>query len=147
MEEVLSRFPHIGEAFFKKLNGKDFFKSMAVTRSWNYFIRNQRLLQRAYKNHKAIQDRIQTLTEEIENRGFRQLMITPFHLAAEKSDCDWLLKVLNIFCLLCDFCTFNQFLDLQILVILESPLHYSLIPDEIIPRSVYFHGFEEVFAI
>ena len=65
MEEVLLRFPHIGEGIFKKLNGKDFFKSMEVSRSWNHFISNQRVLQKAYKNHKAIQERIQSLTEEI----------------------------------------------------------------------------------
>ena len=90
MEEVLSRFPHIGEGVFKKLNGKNFFKSLEVGRSWNYFIRNQRVLKKAYKDHKAykkqIQDKIQTLTKEIDGyQGWRRnLKKTPFHLAAER---------------------------------------------------------------
>ena len=70
MEEVLLRFPHIGEDIFKELGGKNFCKSMEVSRSWNYFIRNERALQKAYKNHKAykkvIQEKIQTLTKEID---------------------------------------------------------------------------------
>ena len=85
MEEVLSRFPHIGEGIFKQLNGKDFFKSLVVSQSWNFFIRNQRVLQKAYKVHKAIQERIQTLTEEIKDNVYCQYMKpTPFHLAAKR---------------------------------------------------------------
>ena len=85
MEEILSRFPHLGEGIFKELNGKDFCKSMEVKRSWNYFIRNQRVLQKAYKAYKAIQEKIQALSNEIENSNFRrQMKHTPFHLAAER---------------------------------------------------------------
>ena len=83
MEEVLLRFPHIGEGIYKKLNGKDFCKSMEVTRSWNYFIRNQRVLQRAYNTHKAPWV-IQTLTEEIDWYQSHQQKKTPFHLAAQR---------------------------------------------------------------
>ena len=42
---------------------------MEVSRSWSHFIRNESVLQRAYKAHKAykkrIQEEIQKLTEEI----------------------------------------------------------------------------------
>ena len=85
MEEVLSRFPHIGEDIFKELGGKDFFKSMEVSRSWNFFIKNQKVLQNAYKTHKAnkkrVQEKIQILTKEIRWYGRKK---TPFHLAAER---------------------------------------------------------------
>ena len=87
MEEVLSRFPHIGEGIFKELDGKGFCKSMEVKRSWNYFIRNQRVLQGAYKAHKLqgkkiIQEKIQSLSEEIRNREL--IYTTPIHLAARR---------------------------------------------------------------
>ena len=64
MEEILFRFPHIAEDIFKELNGKNFFKAMEVTQSWKYFIDNQRVLQNAYKFHKAIQKRIESLAVE-----------------------------------------------------------------------------------
>ena len=90
MEEVLSRFPHIGEDIFKELYGKDFLKSMEVSRSWNYFIRNERVLQKAYKAHKAnkkrIQKKIQTLTKEISWYEKKYQKKTPFHLAAKYGD-------------------------------------------------------------
>ena len=84
MEEVLLRFQHIGEFIFKELNCKDFCKSMEVNRTWNYFIRNQRVLQRAYTAHKApiIQEKIQRLTEEL--NWYDNQEKTPFHLAAER---------------------------------------------------------------
>ena len=83
MEEIISRFPHIGEAFYKELNRKDFCKSMEVNRSWNFFMNNQRVLQNAYK--KRIQDKIQTLAEKIDGHGFwRHQRKLPFHLAAER---------------------------------------------------------------
>ena len=89
MEEVLLRFSHIGEGIYKELNGKDFCKSMEVTRSWNYFIRDQRVLQRAYKVHKAIgiqriHKMIQTLTKEISRYERSVQKTVPFHLAAER---------------------------------------------------------------
>ena len=91
MEEILSRFQHIGEDIFKELNGKDFCKSMEVSRSWNHFIRIERLLQTAYKSHKAykkrIQEKIQDLTKEIENDPYsRHMKTTPFHHAAKRGD-------------------------------------------------------------
>ena len=61
-----------------ELNGKDFSKSKEVARSWNYFINTERALQKAYKVR--IQEKIQTLTEEIELRNNR----TTFHLAAKR---------------------------------------------------------------
>ena len=58
MEEIISRFPHIGEDIFKELNSKDFCKSKKICRSWNDFITNQRVLQRDNKNR--IEYKIQT---------------------------------------------------------------------------------------
>ena len=70
-------------AVFKELNGRDFCNSRKVSRAWNNLISNETALQEAYK--KRIQERIQTLTEEIENDGYsRQMKQTPFHLAAER---------------------------------------------------------------
>ena len=87
MEEILLRFPHIGHHIFKELNYKNFCKSMEVSKSWNYFIKSERVLQNAYKAHKAykkrIQEKIQSLTDEISMtprlRGY-----TPFCLAAAR---------------------------------------------------------------
>ena len=79
MEEILFRFPHIAEDIFKELNGKNFFKAMEVTQSWKYFIDNQRVLQIAYKTHKAYGQKIQAEIADLKNQcwGGR----TPFHLA------------------------------------------------------------------
>ena len=79
MEEVLSRFPHIGEGIFKELNGADFLKSMEINRSWKYFIDNQRVLQKAYKTHKAFQQKIQAEIADLEKQCWGGQ--TPFHLA------------------------------------------------------------------
>ena len=80
MEEIISRFPHMGEDIFKELNSKDFCKSTEVSRSWNYFIRNQRVLKKAYK--KRIQNRIHTLAFLAKPNSWSGQ--TPFHLAAER---------------------------------------------------------------
>ena len=88
MEDILLRFPHIGEDIFKELGGRNFCKSMKVSRSWNYFIRNERVLQRAYKDYKAykniIQVKIQALTKEIGRYERLVQKKTPFHLAAKR---------------------------------------------------------------
>ena len=79
MEEILSRFPNIGDDIFKELDSKDFCKSKEVSRSWSHFISNSR----AYK--KGIQDKIQALTEEIDgDEDWKRLRKQPFHLAAKK---------------------------------------------------------------
>ena len=81
MEEKLLRFSLIGRAIFKVLNDRDFCKSKEVTQSWNYFITNERALQKAYKNR--IQDKIQTLDEEINGNGvWKGERKQRFHLAA-----------------------------------------------------------------
>ena len=85
MEEILLRFPHIGRAIFKELNGKDFGKSSEVNQSWYHFITNDRALQRIYK--KRIQDKIHILTEVAKIRARKQQLSdknTAFHLAAER---------------------------------------------------------------
>ena len=66
MEEILFRFPLIGDNIFKELKGRDFCKSMEVSRSWNYFINNERILQKAYK--KRMQDKIEELNLGIRAR-------------------------------------------------------------------------------
>ena len=79
MEEVLSRFPHIGEGIFKELNGKDFLKSMEVNRSWKYFIDNQRVLKKSFKTHKALHQKIKAEIDDLKKKCRNGL--TPFHLA------------------------------------------------------------------
>ena len=81
MEEVLLRFPHIGDNIYKELDSKDFCRSKEVNRSWNYFIRNERILQKDYK--KRIQVKIDNLTEEAPKR-FSWHKLKPLHLAAER---------------------------------------------------------------
>jgi hypothetical protein len=43
MEEVLLRFPHIGDQVFKKLDNEDLTKCRKISPSWNEFIDNQKL--------------------------------------------------------------------------------------------------------
>ena len=82
MEEILLRFSLIGQAIFKELNGRDLCKSKEVNRSWNQFINNEIALQKAYKNR--IQEKIQTLDEEIDGNGYcKCIRKQPFHLAAQ----------------------------------------------------------------
>ena len=98
MEEILLRFPHIGNHIFKELNHRAFFKSMEVSKSWNYFIKSERVMQKAYKAHKAYKQRIvdiiQGLTDEIAMnprlRGY-----TPFHLAAERGNLPVCLEIVE----------------------------------------------------
>ena len=68
------RFPLLGDNIFNELDSKDFCKSKEVSRSWGHFIRNERVLQKAYK--KRIQEKIQILTEETG--------VEPLYLAAER---------------------------------------------------------------
>ena len=83
MEEIISRFPMIGQAIYKELDRKDFCRSREVNRSWNYFMSNERALQKAYK--KRIQEKIQTLKEEILGYSdWRDQKTTPLHLAAKR---------------------------------------------------------------
>ena len=42
MEEVLLRFPHIGEKTFKKLSNKNLAKCKTVSKTWNKFITNEK---------------------------------------------------------------------------------------------------------
>ena len=43
MEEVLVRFPHIGDQVFKQLDNEDLIKCRKISPSWNEFINNQKL--------------------------------------------------------------------------------------------------------
>ena len=58
MEEILLRFPNIGQYIFKELNDEDFFKSMKVCQSWKYFISSD------FKAHKDLKKRIQRLVSK-----------------------------------------------------------------------------------
>ena len=42
MEEVISRFPHLGVHIFESLKSKDLKKCKIVCKPWNYFIDNQK---------------------------------------------------------------------------------------------------------
>ena len=43
MEEILLRFPHIGDQVFKQLDNEDLTKCRKISPSWNEFIDNQKL--------------------------------------------------------------------------------------------------------
>ena len=45
IEEILWRFPHIGEKIFKNLSNKNLVKCKIVSKSWNHFIINQKFYQ------------------------------------------------------------------------------------------------------
>ena len=42
MEDMLWKFPHIGEGIFKKLSNKNLLKCKKVARTWVYFIVNEK---------------------------------------------------------------------------------------------------------
>ena len=42
MEEILWRFPHIGENIFKKLSNENLIKSKKVAKTWERFIINEK---------------------------------------------------------------------------------------------------------
>ena len=58
MNEVLWRFPHIGEHIFKKLRNKDLVKCKNVSRSWYNFITNEKFheLRVHYENIQKIKN-------------------------------------------------------------------------------------------
>ena len=83
MEEILSRFPIIAQNIFNELDAKDFCSSKEVSRFWNYFIINERALQKSYK--RRIQEKIRSLAVEIDNdKNWKQINGQPFHLAANR---------------------------------------------------------------
>ena len=41
MEDMLWRFPHVGEQVFKKLSNKSLIKCMKIARTWENFIKNE----------------------------------------------------------------------------------------------------------
>ena len=49
MEDMLWRFPHIGEQIFKKLSNKNIAKCRKVAKSWEHFIVNQRFYKQKVK--------------------------------------------------------------------------------------------------
>ena len=58
MDEVLLRFPHLGEKTFKQLTNKNLVKSMIVSKAWNRFITNGKFykLRVQYENVQKIVD-------------------------------------------------------------------------------------------
>ena len=49
MEDMLWRFPHIGENIFKKLSNRNLAECKKVARSWAYFINNERFYKQKVK--------------------------------------------------------------------------------------------------
>ena len=58
MDEVLLRFPHLGEKTFKKLSNKNLVKCMTVSKTWYHFIQNEKFykLRAKYENDQKIVD-------------------------------------------------------------------------------------------
>ena len=60
MEEILWRFPHIGEQTFKKLSNENLVKCKTVGRTWYHFIDNEKFYKQRvrYENHQKDVDKI-----------------------------------------------------------------------------------------
>lgn len=70
MEELLLRFPHLGEGFFKICNMKDLIKCKMVSRSWYHFITSEQF----YKQRVHYEN----LQKDVDSSGY-----TPLHHAAK----------------------------------------------------------------
>ena len=108
MEEVLWRFPHIGEQIFKNLSNKNLVKCKLVNKSWYHFINNQKFYQQRiyYENlqknvdgygetplHKAAEDgeflKCKSIIENVDNKNpAENYGLTPLHMAARNSHLD-----------------------------------------------------------
>ena len=81
MEDMLWKFPHIGENIFKKLSNKNLAKSKKISRSWEYFITNEKF----YK---------QRVHYEMMQKDKDSSGLTPLHKAAragQLSECKLIL--------------------------------------------------------
>ena len=70
MEDMLWKFPHVGQQIFKKLSNKNLAKCKKVSRSWEYFITNEKF----YK---------QRVHYEMKQKDKDFLGMTPLHKAAK----------------------------------------------------------------
>ena len=70
MEDMLWKFPHIGQNIFKKLSNKNLAKCRAVTRTWEHFINNEKFYQQRVH--------FEMRQKEKDDNG-----LTPLHEAAE----------------------------------------------------------------
>ena len=104
MEEVLLRFPHLGEQIFLKLFHKSLVKCTNVSKTWYHFIINAKIykLQARYENfqkdmdqwkntplHKAAENgqlsECQLIVSHVEKKNPENFFgDTPLHVAAEK---------------------------------------------------------------
>ena len=82
MEEVLLRFPHLGEQIFKKLLNKNLLKCMNVSKTWYHFISKENFykLRVKYENGQKNVDRFGK---------------TPLHKAAEDGDLSKCITIIN----------------------------------------------------
>ena len=71
MEDMLLKFPHVGQQIFKKLSNKNLTKSKEVARTWEHFITNEKFYKQ--KVH------YETKQKEKNEEGW-----TPLHKAAEE---------------------------------------------------------------
>ena len=82
MEDMLCKFPHLGQQIFKKLSNKSLAICKKVTRSWEYFIINEKFYkQKVYYTIKQ---------KERDSKGR-----TPLHIAAEEgkvSECKLIIE-------------------------------------------------------
>ena len=71
MEDMLWKFPHVGNNIFKKLSNKNLVKCKKVGRTWENFIINEKIY-------------IQKVYYETEQKEKNKIGRTPFHKAALK---------------------------------------------------------------
>ena len=73
MEEVLLRFPHLGENIFKIVSNKKLIQSKMTTRSWSHFI-----VSKKFYKQRVIYENLQ---KDVDDNGY-----TPLHKAARDGD-------------------------------------------------------------
>ena len=80
IENILLRFPVIGQEIFKQLNNQDLTKCKEVCHSWGYFLNNEtlvwlRMLQKYNKNHVEFQDDWKKVTTKVPCEILKRLAI------------------------------------------------------------------------
>ena len=110
MEDMISRFPHIGEQIFRKLSNASLAKCRVVDRDWQNFI---------YYN-KFYQIKIQKLMLRYKKWYCSEKKITPLHLAAATGQTQIVMDTIK------EEGTIDHYFKPDEEEQLSSPLHYAV---------------------
>ena len=110
MEDMISRFPHIGEQIFRKLSNASLAKCRVVDRDWQNFIHYQ----------KFYQIKIQKLMLKYKKWYCSEKKITPLHLAAATGQTQIVIDIIK------EEGTIDHYFQLDEEKQLRSPLHYAV---------------------